>query len=354
MRQVLFLPVAPRPFDDELLSCWQWRVASHYSTSPQRIESWISETPGGQNQDFFSSDFHPDQSAIRLWARACRIREADLDRLSLQSARRPKTSFVSDPMDRGVCPLCLDEDAEEGRDHYCRRSWAGVEAVVCPRHAIGLENNCARCFRSGLFQFRQTPAGVVRLFCRYCRAVVSARGFQRRDQAEVAKVGEVIRDAIAKGGPKLDLVTKASRFFWARTSDGVPYITALGLPLPYGRRPSASTDIAPLTNLSPAWRAVTIAAITELVFGLVDERPRLPSSACNAFGQFERGHTDPDPYAPLPAQLTSPLKIRREPEYRQLASDIIRSQAWKTLPPKSGRARNRAIGRLMHRALNDG
>ncbi|QXC52356.1 TniQ family protein (plasmid) [Agrobacterium salinitolerans] len=211
MRQVRLLAVAPRPCDDELLSCWHWRVASHYSTSPPQVESWISGSPRGQNQDFFSRDFHPNQTAIRLWARACRIREGDLDRLSLRGARRPKTSFVSDPLDRGVCPLCLDEDAVEGRDHYCRRWWAGVEAVVCPRHGIGLENNCARCFRSGLFQFRQTPAGVVRLLCRYCGAVVSARGFQRRDQAEIAKVGEVIRDAIAKGGPELDLVTKASR-----------------------------------------------------------------------------------------------------------------------------------------------
>ncbi len=157
MRQVRLLAVAPRPCDDELLSCWHWRAASHYSTSPPQVESWISGSPRGQNQDFFSRGLHPNQAAIRLWARACRIREGDLDRLSLRGARRPKTSFVSDPMDRGVCPLCLDEDAEEGRDHYCRRWWAGVEAVVCPRHGIGLENNCARCFRSGLFSFGRHP-----------------------------------------------------------------------------------------------------------------------------------------------------------------------------------------------------
>lgn len=354
MRQVRLLAVAPRPFDDELLSCWHWRVASHYSTSPQRVESWISGTPGGQNQDFFSSDFHPDQSAIRLWARACRIRESDLDRLSLQSAGRPTSSFVRDPLDRGVCPVCLDEDTEEGRDHYCRRSWASVEAVVCPRHGIALENNCGRCFRSGLFQFRQTPGGVARLFCRHCDTVVSARRFQRRDQAEIAKVAEVMRYTIAKGGPELDLITKASRFFWAPTSDGAPYITALGLPLPYGRRPSASTDIAPLTNLSPAWRAVTIAVIADLLFGVGSETKRLPSSARKAFRQLVLGHTAPDLQAPLPTQVASAVKFRPEAEYGKLATDIIQSDGWKSLPPKAGRARNHAIGRLMHRALNDG
>lgn len=354
MRQVRLLAVAPRPFDDELLSCWHWRVASHYSTSPQRVESWISGTLGVQSQDFSSRDFQPDRDLTRLWALACRTREADLDRLSLKSAGRPISSFVGDPLDRGVCPVCLDEDAEEGRDHYCRRSWVSVEAVVCPRHKTGLENNCARCFRSGLFQFRQTPAGVVRLFCRNCEKVVSARGFQRRDQAELVQVATAIRDAIAKGEPELDLIEMASRFFWAPTSDGAAYITSLGLPLPYGRRPSASTDIAPLTKLSPAWRAVTIAAIAELLFGMGSETKRLPSSARTAFSRFELKPTVPNPHAPLPAQLTSHLTLRPEPEYRKLASDIIRSQAWKSLPQKAGRERNRAIGRLMLRALNDG
>ncbi|WP_245507304.1 hypothetical protein [Rhizobium sp. PP-CC-3G-465] len=170
----------------------------------------------------------------------------------------------------------------------------------------------------------------------------------------MVQIASVISDAIVTGGPELERIAKACRFLWAPTSDGAPYITSLGLPLPFGRRPSASTDIAPLTKLSPAWRAVTIAAIAGLLFGMSSETKRLPSSARTAFREFELEPTVPDPYAPLAAQLTSPLKLRPEPEYRQLASDIIRSQAWKSLPPKSGRARNRAIGKLMLRALNDG
>ncbi|MBY5551270.1 hypothetical protein HFO61_31510 [Rhizobium leguminosarum] len=70
------------------------------------------------------------------------------------------------------------------------------------------------------------------------------------------QVATVISDAIAKGEPERDLIATASRFFWATTSEGTPYISSLGLPLPYGRCPSASTVIAPLTSLSPAWRGV--------------------------------------------------------------------------------------------------
>lgn len=66
---------------------------------------------------------------------------------------------MSEPAHRGVCPPCLDEDAEEGRDHYCRRSWACVEAVVCFRHKSALRLtvvgvSAAICFNSG----RHPPA----------------------------------------------------------------------------------------------------------------------------------------------------------------------------------------------------
>ncbi|QKK28021.1 hypothetical protein FFM81_031495 (plasmid) [Rhizobium hidalgonense] len=44
------------------------------------------------------------------------------------------------------------------------------------------------------------------------------------------------------------------------------------------------------------------------------------------------------------------MKLRPEHEYGKLATDIIQSDGWKSLPPKAGRARNRAIGRLMLRA----
>ncbi|API55171.1 hypothetical protein BMW22_26655 (plasmid) [Rhizobium leguminosarum] len=97
-----------------------------------------------------------------------------------------------------------------------------------------------------------------------------------------------------------------------------------------------------------------IAAITELLFGLVAETPRLPSSARKAFRQFELGPTVPGLQAPFPTQVASAVKLRPEHEYGKLATDIIQSAGWKSLPPKAGRARNRAIGRLMLRALNDG
>ncbi|CCE98635.1 hypothetical protein SFHH103_04145 (plasmid) [Sinorhizobium fredii HH103] len=43
-----------------------------------------------------------------------------------------------------------------------------------------------------------------------------------------------------------------------------------------------------------------------------------------------------------------------ECDYQRLATEIVQSEGWKSLPQKSGRARSWAVGRMMHRGLNDG
>lgn len=357
MRPVRLLAIAPRPYEDELLSCWRWRVASHYSSSPRQIENWIRGVSEVLKPHLFGRDVPTEQSATRLWALACRLRQGDLEQLSLQSTGRSRASFVNDPADRGVCPTCLDEDTEEGRDHYCRRSWACVEAVVCPRHKTRLEVNCGGCFRSGLFQFRSTPAGLARLFCRKCDAIISARRFQRRDQTDLLQVASLMGDAIGRGGPEFERIETASRFLWSPRPEGMPYkpyINALGLPLPYGQRPSVTAGAAPLASLPPVWRAVTITAIADLLFEETATDPLLSASFREAFRQFERGPVPAYHQSPPQRRAASVLNLRAETEYRQLARGIVESEGWKSLPPKTGRARNRAIGRLMLRALNEG
>lgn len=354
MRPVRLLAIAPRPSEDELLSCWHWRVASHYSSSPRQVENWISGSSRVSTPHLFNHEIPTDQSATRLWALACRLRQGDLERLSLRATGRSRASFVSDPGHRGVCPACLDEDAEEGRDHYCRQSWACVEAVVCQRHKIGLEINCGGCFRTGLFQFRSTPAGVVRLFCRDCDAVVSVRRFQRRNQTDLLQIVSLVGEVIGKGGSGFERIEVASRFLWSPRAEGMPYIAALGIPLPYGQRPSVTAGAAPLASLSPAWRAVTMTAIADLVFKDSCKTARISASVREAFWQFERGPVPEYHQVPPPTRVASVLNLRPETEYRQLARGIVESEGWKSLPSKTGRARNRAIGKLMLRALNDG
>ncbi|MFW8642001.1 TniQ family protein [Rhizobium beringeri] len=125
------LPVAPRPFDDELLTSWQCRVACRYSSTPPKIEFWLGRPPIPMRASFKARDFQPDKDMTWRWARASRLKEPDLQRLALCDLQRSEDCYVTNPLDRGVCPVCLDADAEKGGDHYCRRNWAHVEAAVC-------------------------------------------------------------------------------------------------------------------------------------------------------------------------------------------------------------------------------
>ncbi|WP_245007025.1 hypothetical protein [Rhizobium laguerreae] len=185
-------------------------------------------------------------------------------------------------------------------------------------------------------------------------AVVWARRFQRRDQTDLLQVVSLVGEAIGKGGSEFECTETASRFLWSPRPEGIPYIAALGLSLPYGQRPSVTAGAAPLASLPPAWRAVTITAISDLLFQETAKKALLSASVREAFRQFERGPVPEYHPVPPPTRAASVLNLRAETKYRQLARGIVESEGWKSLPSKTGRARNRAIGKLMLCALNDG
>lgn len=352
MRCARLLPVAPRPFDDELLSSWRWRVASHYSSEPRQIENWSVGTSRAWDKSLLAEDFQPDQAVVRLWALACRISRSDLDRLCLQNYSRSERFYVHDPMNRGVCAACLDEDTDNGNDHYCRRSWAHVEAVICSRHRIGLENNCSWCFRRGLFQFRSIGAGV-RLVCRHCGQVVSARNFVRFDQVQAALMASAVGELISTGGGQPNRVTAASRFLWSSAPSGSPYITLLELPLPFGQIPAVFSDaVAPLTTLPLAWRAVTIVGIAKLLLGRAGDIKPVEPWVRSAFRRYTDSAISGRQVSSAP--IATPLiKLRSDGEYKRLAMEIVRNEGWNSVASKRGKAARKALGRMIREALSD-
>lgn len=122
----------------------------------------------------------------------------------------------------------------------------------------------------------------------------AGRTASRREDVALIDIGE----AIGKGGSEFERIETASRFLWSPQPEGMPFITALGLPLPYGERPSVTAGAAPLASLPPAWRAVTITAIADLLFEETAPDPLLSASFREAFRQFERG--------PVPAYHQAP------------------------------------------------
>ncbi|MBY5827294.1 TniQ family protein [Rhizobium leguminosarum] len=347
------LPVAPRPFGDELLTSWQCRVACRYSSTPPQVEVWLGRPPTPMRESFQARDFQPDKDMTWRWARASRLEERDLQRIALCDLQRPEECYVTNPLDRGVCPVCLDEDAERGGDHYCRRNWAHVEAAACEEHGVALQSACQRCFRSGLFQFRSMPDGV-RLVCPSCTSVISERRGRQPRQDRLLESMSAITEAIDGKGFQLDTVIAASDFLWAPQPHGLPYITRLGISLPYGRAPRAPGS---LSALRLAWRAASIEAMAELA-GLIDRREigNVATFAHKAFRNSRGGEEEPAPknIVATAQDESDELKLRTDDDNRRLALDPLKSQAWKDMPSNTGRKKDRAIGRLMSRALSGG
>lgn len=99
----------------------------------------------------------------------------------------------------------------------------------------------------------------------------------------------LVGEAIGKGGAEFERIEMASRFLWSPRPEGMPYIASLGLSLPYRWRLPVTSGTAPLINLPPAWRSVTITAIADLLFQEASKTARLSPSVREAFRQFERG-----------------------------------------------------------------
>ena len=55
MKPIPLLPLAPRPFEDELISSWQARVAARYSLGIDDIDTWL-HLDGSVSED---RDFDP-------------------------------------------------------------------------------------------------------------------------------------------------------------------------------------------------------------------------------------------------------------------------------------------------------
>lgn len=175
MGSVRVLPLAPRPYHDELLSSWQGRVACRYGCTLHDIESWLGpDIDVGRRGGLIGRDFDPRNAMILLWARACRTDTGRLARMALRRQGRTESWYIHDRWHQGVCPACLDEDRAAGRDHYFRSVWSRVEAIVCSRHLILLREMCGHCLARTGFRF-DCREGRGRLVCGSCSAPVSFR-----------------------------------------------------------------------------------------------------------------------------------------------------------------------------------
>jgi|TARA_R110000850_G_C9912712_1_gene460739 TniQ protein len=166
------LPVAPRPFRDELLSSWMARVAARYGAEPLDLMVYLVGQGGRDAGSRQRDDVAPDMEMLRLWAKACRIDPERLRgrALAIRYLDRPRDWFLAETSP--VCPLCFDADVVAGRDTYLRGHWRLAEQVACLEHRTMLLDRCPACRDRLQISFRILN-DLVRPFCRKCDTILT-------------------------------------------------------------------------------------------------------------------------------------------------------------------------------------
>ena len=296
MTRAIRLPVAPRPFRDELLSSWMARVAGRYGLEPQILLAYLAGQ-GGEARPSRVDEMDPDPGLLRLWARACRIDPARLNRLSLavRYPDRPRSWLAGAA--EGTTPACLacfDADCAAQRDSHMRARWRLADQIVCPSHGQMLQDRCP-CCRSRLRVSLRMRGSLLRPFCDKCDGLLAGRGGDQGDRSVPAfanaaldlqrQVGRIVRtDAGRRTRLEAAICT-----LWAPLdlAGAARPILALWLDQPGWHCPvevrSAVGIPAPFQHLPVRWRTLTLVVLRDLFGADLVFDTAVPEAALNLF-----------------------------------------------------------------------
>lgn len=355
MKSISLLPLAPRPFEDELISSWQRRVAARYAVGIAHLDTWLSvNSPVSEDRDF-----HPDTENLRRWARACRLHRNVVEKLALSRHSAPH-GYVIRPRWRGICSACLEDDRRNKRDQHLRRAWSRAEIVACPIHRLRLRYFCPGCFTRCHLRFEYRD-GLVELICSSCLAAVSRAPpalSELRHAGLLIATMEAVSDAEkGRGATTLATFEKATRFLWSACANtGRPEINLFGVDRPFGQTSMPLNPDAPMSGLSVTWRSSTLLTIAQMLdIGSARSDFGPPGEWLTfAFQQFGN-RVVPDrrpPERPKAKQRRVELAIRSDAEYIRLAIAAVEDQRRHNLSALTPRDRSKAISRLARDLLS--
>jgi len=274
VRAMKRLPVAPRPFRDELLSSWLARVACRYGLEMRDLIGYWGDERWVEAIDVDGPTTHQ----AKIWAQACGMDPVRLQHLSL-TRRRPKRLnqwFLDRASQRvPVCLACLDTDFAAGRDGYVRADWMLAELCACPKHRQMLLDRCPSCEGRLQISFRMREDHA-RLTCGKCGYVLTGRGgevasgpdtdFVERVVELQKKIGRIVTESTE---PRERLETLIATL-WAPLDHPAAARPVLALWFdqpgwccPFQVRHAVGLS-APLSQLPLRWRALTLVALRDL------------------------------------------------------------------------------------------
>ncbi|MGO9768435.1 MAG: TniQ family protein [Roseiarcus sp.] len=360
------LPVAPRPYRDELLSSWLGRVACRYGLDAASLLGALAADGEGAALSIPIDDAAPLREDIVSWAQACGVDPARLSRLTLARRRpgRPKAWFLSQgppwaptaSRSPPACCACFESDHAAGRDEHLRADWMLAERCVCPAHRQLLRDRCPCCRGPLHFAFRLRN-GRARVICGECERELAARS--GREESALMEALISIQDrigAIVSGAPERRRRLEAAlSTLWAPLDDpgAARPVLALWLDESGWRCPTEAQGAIgapfPLGRLPIALRIATLIA-ADAAFGLGDELLDDESDAA-AFLTRRAAPLRGFPKTPRSAPAVAASARRSPTEYRRLAREILTSPEWRAAVELPERRRERVLSRLMDAAL---
>lgn len=354
------LPVAPRPYRDELLSSWLGRVACRYGLDAAGLVGALAADGDCDARKILVDDAAPPRDDVMFWARACGVDAERVSRLTLARRRpeRPRFWFSSQGppwaptamRSPPVCCACFEADRAVGRDEHLRADWMLAERCVCPAHRQLLRDRCPRCRGRLHFGFRLRD-GQARVVCGECAQELAARSPGQADGALIEALIS-IQDrigVIVRGAPeRRSRLEEALTTLWAPLDDpgaARPTLTlwidesgwrcpteaqhAIGAPFPLGRLPIA-------------WRVVTLIALDAL-FGIGrDGLPRLSPIAVDLLRRAAPPRSRDGGRRRVSVPPTRPFA-----EYLCFAREILSDVEWTTAAAAPRRHQEQILSRLM-------
>jgi TniQ len=173
------LPIAPRPFTEEVLSSWMTRTSAVNGLSvPELVEHAIGKSTGVQT---LQVDRGTPRALIEGLAQVCAISPNRLARLDLcaQFPHAPAPWFlplvhhlpnryrhfvVSIPS----CHMCFMDHERMGTSPYWKADWALALVTLCPQHVDDLAQYCRHCFIGLLSLVADSRHGGLVVRCTSC------------------------------------------------------------------------------------------------------------------------------------------------------------------------------------------
>lgn len=361
------LPVAQRPYRDELLSSWMARVACRYGLTAPELAGYFS----GLSSPLPVDDGAPAADQTRVWARACGVDPERLRRLALSKRypRRSRSWYVSAgpqwaPSARSpstpVCLACFAADQATGRDAYLRAGWMLAERCVCPVHGQLLRDRCVSCHRRLAVAFRLRE-GCARPVCNHCDLTLADRGGEggRPHDRDLVCSALAVQQRITASvnGEKAarERLEKALATLWAPLDHPAAarpvlalWFNEAGWRCPYDVRHAVGAD-APLGQLPARWRFLSLLALDD-VFGPDlhgdGEMPPLAARLVRRAApprQVRLSRPSPRPHVQLPKRSSA--------EYERLARQILADPRWIAAEELPRRKRERVRARVVDASL---